>query len=342
MDGRVNLKQVAAAVGVSIATVSNALLGKGRVSAEMRERICRKATEMGYSPDPIMRALCHYRRRSSRVRAGHETVALLVPSESMMIKDRTLASKRLMDGMVTAGDDLGIKVELFQHEGTSESARQLSRILYNRGIKGVVLSFPRPYERDHPNELQWENFAVVACNPLLAHDRFHSVGTDHFRNGRMLYRKLVELGYSGVGLCISEDFDILSSRALKAGVWAEMQKHTAPADQIPFLVMKTWEFATFRTWFEQWRPEVILSQRRELIDWIRKMGYRVPQDVGVAVPSTSQGYYNSGIDQNLGQMGEEALRLLWEKLIPTSSYGIPDFPLKITIPAKWNVGKTLR
>ncbi len=46
----VKLKDVAEAAGVTIATVSIALSGKGRVSSSTRERVCRIADEMNYRP----------------------------------------------------------------------------------------------------------------------------------------------------------------------------------------------------------------------------------------------------------------------------------------------------
>jgi DNA-binding LacI/PurR family transcriptional regulator len=57
--GRVpSLKTVASAVGVSVATVSNAYNKPGHLSAELRERIFATARELGYAgPDPAARSL---------------------------------------------------------------------------------------------------------------------------------------------------------------------------------------------------------------------------------------------------------------------------------------------
>lgn len=52
-----NLSAIAAALGVSVATVSNALSGKGRVSPELVERIRKTASELGYVPSSAGRAL---------------------------------------------------------------------------------------------------------------------------------------------------------------------------------------------------------------------------------------------------------------------------------------------
>ena len=48
---------VGASLGVSVATVSNALSGKGRVSVELVERIRATAAALGYVPSQAGRAL---------------------------------------------------------------------------------------------------------------------------------------------------------------------------------------------------------------------------------------------------------------------------------------------
>ena len=51
------VQDVAERAGVSTATVSNALTGKGRVSEEMVSRIQARAAELGYRPSNAARAL---------------------------------------------------------------------------------------------------------------------------------------------------------------------------------------------------------------------------------------------------------------------------------------------
>lgn len=68
---RVTIAEVAARAGVSTATVSRALSGRGPVSAEVDRRVRRVAGELGYQVNPIARAL-----RNSRT----DTVGMVVPS----------------------------------------------------------------------------------------------------------------------------------------------------------------------------------------------------------------------------------------------------------------------
>ena len=67
-----NLSRIASSLGVSVATVSNALSGKGRVSEQLAEKIRDHAAELGYVPSQAGRAL----------RTGRSGVCLLYTSDA--------------------------------------------------------------------------------------------------------------------------------------------------------------------------------------------------------------------------------------------------------------------
>ncbi|MFC5753690.1 LacI family DNA-binding transcriptional regulator [Actinomadura rugatobispora] len=69
--GRVTIAEVAERAGVSTATVSRVLSGRGQASAEMRRRVQKAADDLGYRVNSIARAL-----RNSRT----DTVGMVVPS----------------------------------------------------------------------------------------------------------------------------------------------------------------------------------------------------------------------------------------------------------------------
>src|SRR5450756_494482 len=70
--GRVSMHDVAKAVGVSVSAVSLAIKNSRRVSEAMRQKIQDKMQEMGYQPDPMLAALCHYRRSKASAPIGAE------------------------------------------------------------------------------------------------------------------------------------------------------------------------------------------------------------------------------------------------------------------------------
>lgn len=73
----VKLKDVAEAAGVTIATVSIALSGKGRVSSLTRERVCRIADEMNYKPSG----------QNCRASAGIDIGLIIADNQNMIIHD---------------------------------------------------------------------------------------------------------------------------------------------------------------------------------------------------------------------------------------------------------------
>lgn len=50
--GKVNLKELAKILGVSVSTVSKALSGSYEIGNETKEKIIATAKEMGYTPNP--------------------------------------------------------------------------------------------------------------------------------------------------------------------------------------------------------------------------------------------------------------------------------------------------
>jgi len=74
---RVTLKDLAAELGLSVAAVSMALRNNREIAAATRERVKAKAAELGYRPDPTLRALADYRTRQRAAAARWNQVALV-------------------------------------------------------------------------------------------------------------------------------------------------------------------------------------------------------------------------------------------------------------------------
>jgi LacI family transcriptional regulator len=154
-----NLSAIAAALGVSAATVSNALSGKGRVSPELVERIRKTASELGYVPSSAGRAL----------RTGRSGVlGLVLPDIFPQI------AQAIEKAAVTAG--YGVLIA----DSRGEIAMQTDAInrLIERGVDGMVI-VPRRGTR----------IADVDC-PVAVIDSpstpGNTVAADHWDGGRQV------------------------------------------------------------------------------------------------------------------------------------------------------------
>jgi LacI family transcriptional regulator len=99
----VDLREVAAASGVSLSTASRALSGSGRVSDATRERVRRVAEELGYRPNALARGLrTHHSRLVGLVVTNLVNASLHVIAE--IVHNRLKASGYHMVLCVTGGD----------------------------------------------------------------------------------------------------------------------------------------------------------------------------------------------------------------------------------------------
>lgn len=201
-----NLHGIAAALGVSSATVSNALSGKGRVSAELGERIRKMAAEMGYVPSPAARAL----------RTGRSGVlGLVLPDIGNPL------FPQIAQAIEKAAADAGYGVLIADSHG--EIAKQTDAInrLIERGVEGMVV-VPRRGTR----------IADVDC-PVAVIDSpstpGNTVAADHWDGGVQIGRHLAGLGHSNVVMIArNSDSNVQNDRigGIRSGLTASARTDT--------------------------------------------------------------------------------------------------------------------
>jgi LacI family transcriptional regulator, galactose operon repressor len=110
MSRRPTIRDVADRAGVSIATVSRVLNGRGDVSVETRARVREVARSVGYAADPAARALVTQRTQLVAVvvgdNAGHRDLSLLFFSQVLAAISRRLARADL-DALLLQPAELG-------------------------------------------------------------------------------------------------------------------------------------------------------------------------------------------------------------------------------------------
>jgi len=98
---RVTLRDVAVRAGVSTAAISQALNGRGNLSAETRERIKAVAAELGYAPN----------KHASALRSGRTmSIGFVMAANSLQDGRRALQRARQLDALVEAGAERGFTV----------------------------------------------------------------------------------------------------------------------------------------------------------------------------------------------------------------------------------------
>lgn len=172
-----NLTAIAASLGVSVATVSNALSGKGRVSAELTERIRQKADELGYIPSSAGRAL----------RTGRSGVlGLVLPDITNPL------FPEIAQGIENAAAAAGYGLLIADSHGEISHQTDAINRLIERGVDGMVI-VPRRGTR----------IGAVDC-PVAVIDTpstpGNTVAADHWGGGIEVGRFLTSLGHRKVVL----------------------------------------------------------------------------------------------------------------------------------------------
>ncbi|BCU77802.1 LacI family DNA-binding transcriptional regulator [Luteolibacter sp. LG18] len=336
---RVSMREIAARLGVSHVTVSMALRDNPRVSLATREKIKKAAEEWGYRRDPLLSALATY-RKSKTTTTIHSVVAWINawerPDELRGYKEFDSYWK----GASQAAEKFGYRLEEFRIDKTMTTFR-LHRIFQTRGIRGILLPPHGPYQpawEDFP----WSDYSVARFGRSLKHPAAHLVTADQLTNTFVAVEKMIERGYKRIGLITFEtDLDprgphftagFLSARALLHDV-----------DALPMFCIKEPVTAetidSFRAWMAEQKPDALLSTVEQKI-LLQKAGYRVPEDVAVAVTSVLDGGADSGMDQHPEEIGRVGFLLL-NSLLNDSARGIPTIFRQILVQGSWVDGKSL-
>lgn len=334
--GRVTLRDIAKKLGVSHTTVSRALQDAPRFSKELRARVRKTATEMGYRPDPMLSALQQYRRSRSKL-----PVTAALAWINQWPDPKQLRSYHEFDlywkGAAQEADRSGFRLEEFVINKELSPAR-LEKILLTRNIRGILIP-PRGNNTLNWEGLNWDNFCVVRFGHSITNPRAHLVTSDQLTDGVIAVENIWAKGYRRIGLVISER----AHTRFSAGYFYR-QKEWPLEQQIPALKLPEQgdapEVAQLRAWLDQYRPDAILTDLRALPLWLKQSGVLVPQDVGLAALSVLDSGIDAGIDQNSAEIGRAAVQLLIS-LINHNECGIPKICRELLVEGSWMDGKTL-
>lgn len=273
---RVSIKDVAAAAGVAISTVSLALRDSRRLKPETRERIKKIAEELGYRRNPAFAALGSRPYRKKQNAKGLPLAWVFQCTSGL----RTAPWPPSYHAAKSLADEMGYHLEYF-HLDHFKSPAQAKRILYARGVAGVVLEFFEDPAR--VLEVDWTPFSIVACGAYSQPLPFDTVRASNFVAGRTTYRKVWEHGYRRIGVAALHHepsfFDDWSRVGGALSAEIELRGRLGP---IPPLTCSIYEHESVVAWLDKFRPEAVIGFPPYLYDDLIAAGKRIPEDFAYA------------------------------------------------------------
>ncbi len=344
-EKHVRIKDIADRLELSLMSVSVALRGMPGVSEKTRKAVKACAAKLGYRPDPALSALADYRRR---VRPKTSFAQLAFVTDYPVKNDPFWNyTNEFLSGARKRGLEYGYEVVPFWLREGGMTRKQASSVLFNRGIKGLLIA-PLPVEDGHLDDLTWKYFAAVAIGPSLASPQLDHAVFDHHHATQMVLRELRERGYSRTGFVFLKR---RSSRLrnLPVDVYlGEQYRHGGkPEDKIPPLMPDEFSSAEFWRWYDEHKPDAIVTDAPHFLPGIfDERGMKVPRDVGVVCfcsrlnedPSFSK---IASVVQDMPAIGAAAVDRLHTNLL-RNAYGPPEHSHGSHIHGHWNEGRTLR
>lgn len=342
MSAIVTMKTIAARARVTQATVSMSLANHPRIPAHTRERIQALARELEYRPNPFVSALMRSRRQG-REKQDRPVLALIngLESPSAWKTSSALTVRQMRDGALARARERGYQAQEFWLGQDGMSAERFSNVLHARGIQGLILGPQLPGAP--PPGLHWERFAAVRLGVPLPQFTLTAVCNDHFFSSLQVAQECHRLGYRRPGLVLldmhRERFSGRWDGGLLAG--SVMLPGLRPAKT---LILASWkDLSAVPGWIEREKVDVVISPSADdLLSYLRRRGWRCPQDVGLASFACPEPDHPcSGIWQNGALLGATAIDQLIS-LLERNERGLPKQAHVIMVEGVWNPGQTLK
>jgi DNA-binding LacI/PurR family transcriptional regulator len=307
----------------------------------MRQKIQDTMREMGYQPDPMLAALCHYRRARSTTPIGAELAWI-----NCWPKPKELRSFREFElywqGAFDEAKRCGFRLEEFRLQ-ECESFARLGKILRARNINGILIPPHGTLWPSNWHEFRWNDFCIVRFGHSVAHPRAHLVTSDQLTDGMIAFESIWNRGYRRIAYVTTRDTTIKGTR-FSAGFLLGQLQVGAKSRLYPLLMSDKKNLKEdqkqLTSWLQKTKPDAIFTDCPSLRRVLASCGYQVPKDIGLAATSVLDGGAGAGIDQNSKEIGKAAVQLLIS-LINHNERGIPDVCRELLIEGRWVDGNTL-
>lgn len=330
---RVTHQDIARKFGCDKSTVSLALRGNKRIPQQTREEIQALAAQMGYRPDPALATLARQRWAKHDPEVG-STLAFVVNRKRSFYN----VQQPYLQGTKERAQERGYQLIEFDLD-EYPSGQIASKVLYNRGIRGLILACIPPDELAPIMALDWDKFTVVSLSHGWGHVPVDAVGINYFESTRMVWREVVARGYRRIGMILLQESPASIVDAARLGACYVAQQELLPQRlHIPMLLSR--ERGEFFRWLEQHRPEVIISRGEYVYDWLVDEDYDVPRDVAFAGLRVEPNGRVAGACVMVNHIGRAAVDTVIAQM-HENRWGIPAVRQTLQLEPFWVDGATL-
>lgn len=242
----------------------------------------------------------------------------------------------LLDGARDEAYRLGYRLEVFWAGHKAQNSEHLAKVLYNRGIRGVIwapMPFPHP-----PISFPWENFAPIACTQSAHVSRLPTVNINHSKGMALLIQELDKRGARRIGFVgeVTEeerlDFGWLTGIEL-------YRRRGGDAEVLSLMVdSKSLQSKKNVAWLRRRRHDAIIISH-PFYPIIKQLGINVPL-ASLDVPKSELGRCG-GLYQDSAQIGRHAVRSLAIRLT-NGILGLPKNTFSVVTDASFVNGESLQ
>lgn len=345
---RVTQADIARKVGCSQVTVSRALNDDHRVAEELKNTIKQTADQLGYRPDPMLRALVTSRRYLN-AKSANASIAFVYVGRK---PDRAtpFSNFEYYKGVKDKSEALGFNLEALKFDSGEISPERFASILRHRGVKGVVFALSSGHWIFTQPIFDLPEFAYVSLGYNFAHTPVNCIMPDNYHSITVAFRTALDRGYKRIGLAVSKtqneriDYaftDSFRRIALDNGIDPDAMIHLFrhETDEERASIDKK-----MTAWMETAKPDVVIGElgTRPHLEKIldrsdKKLGKDLPficLDIRARINGD-----DSGLIGNRELMGQRAVENIASQ-ITRNHAGLPRTYERLLVQSTWHDGDT--
>ncbi len=307
-----SLRDIAKLAGVSVFTVSLALRNRPQIAEVTRKRILKIAKKVGYAPQARL-AEVMAQTRAAGLPKYQSTLGYLDAASSGLRCYYTMKAYR--EGAINRAATLGYKVDVFEIDDLVNPAVETERILRSRGIRGLLMMWPHHHGIPGSWHGLWEKRSCVFLAARPAYPSFALAMSDHFQAGALAYEKAFAAGHRRIGVICDDWLHSVTEGRFLGGIYAQQQLQNPKMNFIKLSIGPDRQKAVLN-WYQQHRPECIISMRSDVRGFLESGGVRVPDQVSIIYWDVDPTLYDiyAGPEQHPIPIAEAAVELLVNQL----------------------------